>query len=178
MSNFDIILILVGSVMVALAGYRRLIGSLFLLVGAYVASLSAALLYQQAAYGLEAIGKGAHWFEGVVFIAIYFLIFAIFFIISLLAYADTSLPKLHFLDPLLGAAVGVALAAISMSMLWIGFNFMVSEYWEPYASYANLQIFHAGARLGPLMRQVFAFYLNLLSPFFLGSGLPPVFLNW
>ncbi|HEY89696.1 MAG TPA: CvpA family protein [Thermoflexia bacterium] len=178
MSIFDILLILVGLGMVALGAYRRFIGSLFLLVGAYVASLSAAIIYEQAAYGLSAIGKGAHWFEGVVFIVLYFLIFTIFFIVSLFTYSDTSLPQLRFLDPLLGAVGGLVPAAISMAMLWVGFNFIVSEYWEPYTSYTNLYNFHTGARLGPLVRQMLSFYLPLLYPFFWISGLPPVFLNW
>ena len=177
MSIFDILLILVGLIMVALGIYRRFIGSLFLLVGAYVASLSAALIYRQAAYGLSAIGKGEHWFEGVVFIALYFLIFIIFFIVSFFTYSDTSLPKLRFLDPLLGAVGGLAPAAISMAMFWVGFNFMMSEYWEPHASYADLYTFYASARLGPLLRQVLSLYLTLLYPFFWGSGLPPVFSN-
>lgn len=178
MSAFDILLILVGGGMVALSSYRRLIGSLILLVGAYVASLTAALFYEQAAYGLSTIGKGTHWFEGVVFLGLYFLIFAIFFIVSVAAYPDTSLPKLRFFDQVLGGVIGVGLAAVSMAILWVGFNFMVGEYWEPYDSYAKLQIFYAGASLRPLMRQILSFYLNLLYPFFLRGGFPPVFLNF
>ncbi|MGC9399203.1 MAG: CvpA family protein [Anaerolineae bacterium] len=170
----DALFILLGLLLVVLGVYRRFIGALFLLGGVYVATLVTALSYEEVAYRLLAIGKGAIWFEGLMFIVVYLLVLVIFFVVSLVAFPDTSFSKLHFLDPLLGGALGAVAGAITISLVYRGVGYMISQTWEPFNSYSNIYGMWAGSRLGMIISQLSAPYYYLLYPFFIKVGLPPV----
>ncbi len=170
----DAILILLGVLLLGLCIYRKLVGAAFLLGGVYVSTLISALFYEDVAYLLNAIGKGAIWFKGLVFLLVYLLVLAIFFVVNRISYPDTSLPKLRFLDPLLGAVVGLPVAVVSMALVYRAFGYMVSQQWEPFATYSNLYMAWAGSRIGPLVDRLLSAYLYLIYPFFMRQGLPPV----
>ena len=170
----DSLLALLGMLLIGLGIYRRFIGAAFLLAGVYVATLISAISYRAAAYRLKAIGHEAIWFKGLIFIILYLLTLLIFFIATRIAFPDTSLPKWRFLDPLLGLVLGVLTAAISLALVYRAFGYMVSQEWEPFATYSQLYVTWAGSRIGPLVDRLLSVYLYLLYPFFMRQGLPPV----
>ncbi len=172
----DALLVILGLLLIALSFYRKAIGSLFLLGGAYISTVVAALSYEMVAYRLTEIGKGQLWFEALMFIVLYLFALVIFFIVSRMAFPDTSSPKLRFFDPILGGVVGIAVALISMSMVYRGMGYMVSQTWEPFARYSGIYGMWASSRIGPLVNSIVAPYLYLLYPFFIRTGLPPVLL--
>lgn len=174
MSPLDILLIMLGLFVVALCVYARFVRALFLLVGAYTATLTGVFLYQLAAFRLQAIGKGSIWFEGTVFLLIFFVTLLVFFLISRAAYPDTTLPKLGSLDYLLGAPVGILVAGIIITMIYQGLGVMVSEYWEPYSTFASMSALHGGLHLAPLLRTFMSLYGYLFYPFFFNIGFPPM----
>ncbi|MEA3395853.1 MAG: CvpA family protein [Chloroflexota bacterium] len=174
MSPLDILLIMLGLFIVALCLYARFVRALFLLVGAYTATLMGLFFYQLAAFRLQAIGKGAIWFEGTMFLLIFFVILLAFFLISRAAYPDTTLPKLGSLDYLLGAPVGILVAGIVITMIYQSLGVMVSEYWEPYDTFASMSALHGGLHLAPFLRTFRSLYGYLFYPFFFNIGFPPV----
>lgn len=108
MGPLDWLLLLIAGACVAISLYQRFVRTVFMAIGAYVGTLFSALLYQEAAFRLKAIGHEKPWFEGLVFILLFLLIFLAFYFVSRAAYRDTSLPKLGFLDHLLGGRGGRA----------------------------------------------------------------------
>ncbi len=174
MSPLDILLIMLGLFVVALCLYVRFVRALFLLVGAYTATLMGVFLYQLAAFRLQAIGNGEMWFEGTMFLLIFFVILLAFFLISRAAYPDTTLPKLGFLDYLLGALVGILVAGVVITIIYQGLGVMVSEYWEPYSTFASMSALYGGLHLAPLLRTFLSLYGYLFYPFFFSIGFPPV----
>jgi uncharacterized membrane protein required for colicin V production len=171
----DALLVLLGLLLIILGIYRRLIGAAFLLAGTYVATLISALAYEEVAYRLQAIGHNTLWFEALVFILLYLSILLVFFIVSRIAYPDTSIPKIGFLDAVLGAVVGIPIAIASMAMVYRGIGYMVSEMWQPFDTYSNIYTMWASSRIGPLANSFLSAYLYLIYPFFVKAGLPPVF---
>ena len=173
MSSLDILLIMLGLFVVVLCLYGRFVRALMLLVGAYIATLAGVLLYKMAAFRLQAVGHNQMWFEGMVFLLIFFVILLAFFLISRSAYPDTTLPTLGVLDYFLGALVGILVAGVVMVMTYQGLGVMVSEYWEPYSTFANISALHGGLHLAPLLRTFLSFYGYLFYPFFFNIGFPP-----
>lgn len=174
MGPFDMLLILIAVGCIAISMYQRLVRTIIMLSGAYIATLLSVLLYQEAAFRLKAIGQEKAWFEGVVFLALFFILFLVIYLASRAAYPDTTLPKLGFLDHLLGGVVGVVVAAILMVIIYNGLGVMTSRYWEPFVSYANLINLRAGIQLGPFLRQIVQIYAYAFYPFFVGIGFPKV----
>jgi len=174
MGPLDWLLLLIAGACVAISLYQRFVRTVFMAIGAYVGTLFSALLYREAAFRLKAIGHEKPWFEGLVFILLFFLIFLVFYFVSRAAYRDTSLPKLGFLDHLLGGVVGVLVAAILLVILYNGFGVMVSEYWDPFPSYVQLLNLRGSIQLGGLIRQLTQIYAQAFYPFFYATGFPPV----
>ncbi|MFP4343305.1 MAG: CvpA family protein [Anaerolineales bacterium] len=174
MATLDILLLLVGLLMVVFSAAVRTVKALFMMVGVYFATLTGALLYQELAFRLKLFGNEEIWFEGLVFIALFFLLLFIFFLILRAAFPDSSLPKIGFLDVLFGGLVGVVVALLTMTMVYQGVKVMVSDSWEPFTRYASIQGQYFGSRLGPWLKQVLSLYLYAFYPFFVGTGFPPV----
>lgn len=174
MGPMDMLLLLIAIGCIALSLYQRFIRSLIMVVGAYIATLISTLMYKDAAFRLKAIGHGTAWFEGTIFLVLFFLIFLVFYFAGRAAYPDTSLPKLGFLDHLLGGALGVVAAAILMIVIYNGLGVMVAEFWEPYPAYVSLVNLRAGIQLGGLIRQLTQIYALAFYPFFVGIGFPRV----
>ncbi|MDX9955873.1 MAG: CvpA family protein [Anaerolineae bacterium] len=174
MGPMDMFLLLIAVGCIVLSLYQRFIRSLIMVVGAYIGTLISALIYKDAAFRLKAIGHGAAWFEGTVFLVLFFLVFLVFYFASRAAYPDTSLPKLGFLDHLLGGALGVIAAAILMIVVYNGLGVMVSDFWEPYPAYVSMVNMRGGIKLGGLIRQLTQIYALAFYPFFYGIGFPRV----
>lgn len=174
MGPLDMLLLLIAVGCIVLLLIQRFIRALITLIGAYIGTLISALLYQDVAFRLKAIGHGAAWFEGAMFLALFFLIFIIFYFASRAAYPDTSLPKLGFLDNLLGGVLGVAVAAILMIVIYNGLGVMVAKNWEPYPAYVTVVNLRGGIQLGGLIRQLTQLYALAFYPFFYGVGFPRV----
>ncbi len=174
MGPLDMLLLLIAVGCVALSLYQRLVRTVIMLVAAYIATLISALVFEEAAFRLKAIGQGEAWFEGVTFLALFFLIFLVFYFASRAAYPDTSLPKLGFLDHLLGGVVGVLVAAILMVVIYNSLGLMVAKYWDPYATYVGLINLRGGIRLGAIIRQLTQYVALAFYPFFFGIGFPRV----
>ncbi len=172
MGLVDVLMILVGVMFFLLLIYARLIRAVLLLAAAYVSTLGSALLYQTTAFRLKAFGHGEIWFEGLMFILLFFLIFLIFFLVSRAAFKDTTLPKLGFLDYVLGGVVGIPVVFIVLTVIYHGLGVMVSGYWEPYKSFANLNSMFTGIGTAGIWRQFMGFYRYLFFPFFMRTGFP------
>lgn len=172
MGPFDLLLLLIAVMCVAISLYQRLVRTVIMLSGAYVGTLISVLLYQDVAFRLKALGQEKAWFEGVVFMVLFFIFFLVFYLISRAAYPDTSLPKLGFLDHLLGGLVGLPVAAILLVIIYNGLGVMTSRYWEPFTTYASLINLRNGIQLGGLIRQIVQLYAYAFYPFFIGTGFP------
>lgn len=175
MSTLDILLLFVGVIFVALGFYFRFLRSAAMLLSAYIATLSSLLLYREAAYRLQAIGGVSSLFDGIVFLGLFFLVFIVFMIVTGVAYPDMTLPKLGFLDHLLGGVGGVVVGIIVMVVSYAALSLIVSEQWEPYASFANFYMQHARMQLGPFLRTIRSLYAYLFYFFFFKTGFPPAF---
>lgn len=174
MGVLDILLLFVGIIFVVLGFYFRFLRSAAMLLSAYVATLSALLMYREVAYRLQAIGGVSSLFDGIVFLGLFFLVFIVFMIVTGVAYPDMTLPKLGFLDRLLGGIGGIIAGVIVMVVAYAGLSLIVSQQWEPYASFANFYMQHAAMQLGPLLRAIRSIYAYLFYPFFF-KGFPPAF---
>jgi uncharacterized membrane protein required for colicin V production len=168
----DALLVTLGLIMLGLCIYRRFIGSLLLLAGAYVGLLIALISYEEVAYRMDAIGEGALWFEGLVFIVIYLLALIVFFIVSRVAFEDTSIPRLKFFDSLLGALVGVVVGAITMVVVYRGIGYMVSGPWSAQQTPGLVNLYQSSNLGGWLWLGYLR--LRLAYSFFYSQGFPPV----
>ncbi len=173
MTTFDVLLIVLGLCIVGLMAYLRTVKALFMLGGVYLSTLVSAMLYQGLAHGLSAIGQGELWFEGLVFILLFFIVFIVFLAVLRASFPDSSLPKIGALDYVLGGLVGVVVAVIVLLSIYGGVWVMVSEYWEPYQRYAQIQMMYSNSLLGPYLRLANDYYLYAFYPFFAAEGFPP-----
>ncbi|MBN1260610.1 MAG: CvpA family protein [Anaerolineae bacterium] len=173
MNPIDLLFVLLGLMIVVFAVLQRFIRTILMLVGAYIAALSSGLLYRPAAFRLEAIGQGSAWFEGIMFMLLFLIVFMVFFIITKVGYPDTSLPKLGFFDQVLGGILGIVVALIVLAVLYNGLGVMVERQWMPYATYANISAVRSSAALGPVFRTVMQFLGYAYFPFFFSVGFPP-----
>ncbi len=168
----DILLGILGLIIVGLSIHRRFIGSLLLLAGAYLSLLLALVSYETVAYRLQAIGEGALWFEALMFILIYLVSFFVFFIISKVTFEDTSMPKIKFLDPLLGALVGVVIAAATMVVVYRGLGYILSSQLAAERSPVLFQLYYT-SDLGGWLYRIYR-WLSPLYVFFFPRGFPSV----
>ncbi len=174
MATLDILLFLIGVLMIVFLASQRTVKALFMVVGVYFATLTGALIYPELAFRMKLFGNEEAWFEGLVFIAAFFLLLLVFFLVLRAAFPDSSLPKIGFLDVLFGAIVGVVVALLTMTMVYQGVKVMISDSWEPFTRYASIRNQYFGSRLGPWLKQVLSLYLYAFYPFFVSRGFPPV----
>jgi hypothetical protein len=174
MNALDLLLILIGLSVLILALASRLIRAGVLLVGAYFATFTGAVLYRPAAFRLQALGNEEAWFDGVMFLLLFYVVFLIFYFVSRWAYPDTSLPSLGFLDHVLGGVVGLVVAPIVMAMTYAGVGVMAGDYWEPFETFSTISSLYRGSLLGPYLNLFLRYYAVLFYPFFFRIGFPPV----
>jgi hypothetical protein len=111
--------------------------------------------------------------EGMVFLVLFLLLTIAGYVVSRLAFPVTKLPRIGFLDVLMGGLVGIIVAALIVSLIFNTLGYMVSERWETQTTTrASLRSQYLRARLLANTRQIMAIYDLAFAPFF--RGVPPI----
>lgn len=170
MNAFDSILVAVGIGLIALCLYLRTVRALLMVIGLGIAIVPAAILYTMVAHYLAAIGQGA-MLEGIVFFMLTAIFALVIFLVGKWAMPDTTLPSLGFVDYLLGGVLGVAFAALALTVIMITLAHTVS------APGTSRMVFNwwSTSGLRPTLNQVLRFYNGFVG-FFFPEGYPYILL--
>jgi len=172
MTALDVLVILLGVVLVALFAWQRMVRALFFLAIIWTGTLVAGLLYQEAAFRTQVVtGSNVTLSEGLFFLGLFGLTLIVGYFLVRAAFPDTRLPRLGFLDPLMGAVIGCIIAVLVAAVLINGWGVMVSGAWQDSAAWSRWAAPFAASVLRPLTREVIAVYRVLFLPFF--SEMPP-----
>lgn len=172
MSPIDILLLMVGAGLVLFLTYQRMARALFALGVLWAVSLLSGLLYKEAAYRVQAVaGSNVTLTEGIMFALLLVIFFVVGYILVAVAFPETRLPKIGFLDVLMGLLLGIIVAAIFVSLLHNAFGVMVSERWTDSRSWTTWRGYFVRSPLRPIGRTILMLWQQLLAPFF--PGLPP-----
>jgi len=174
MTSVDWLLIFLGVGVVVFFAVAGLMRALFTAAALWALTLLSAATYRQVAFRVQAIGgPNPSLFHGIVFDALLVILLVVSYILIHVAFPDTKLPKLGFLDNLLGMIVGVVIAVILVSLLLNSMGAMVAERWVTNETgWASLRAQYLGSGLRPHTSSVMAAYGWLFALFF--RGLPPV----
>lgn len=172
MQPTDIMLIFVGIIMVVFLAYQRMARALFALGVLWTATMMSGLLYEEAAFRIQAIaGNNPSLTEGLMFAGLLTLIFIVGYILICASFPETRLPKIGFLDVLMGFFLGIIVAVIFVALLQNALGVMVRERWTDSASWRIWRSFFVRSPLRTLLRQMLSLWRVLFIPFF--RTLPP-----
>jgi len=174
MTSIDWLLIFLGAGVVVFLAVAGLMRALFTAIALWAVTLLSAATYTDVAFRVQAIG-GANLslFRGIVFDTMLMILLVVGYILVYIAFPDTKLPKLGFLDNLLGMVVGVVIAVVLVSLLQNSMGAMVAERWVTNETgWASLRAQYLGSGLRPYTSSVVGAYGWLFALFF--RGLPPV----
>jgi len=174
MTSIDWLLIFLGAGVVVFLAVAGLMRALFTAIALWAVTLLSAATYTDVAFRVQAIG-GANLslFRGIVFDTMLMILLVVGYILLYIAFPDTKLPKLGFLDNLLGMVVGVVIAVVLVSLLQNSMGAMVAERWVTNETgWASLRAQYLGSGLRPYTSSVVGAYGWLFALFF--RGLPPV----
>lgn len=174
MTSIDWLLIFLGVGVVVFLAVAGLMRALFTAIALWAVTLLSAATYTDVAFRVQAIG-GANLslFRGIVFDTMLMILLVVGYILLYIAFPDTKLPKLGFLDNLLGMVVGVVIAVVLVSLLQNSMGAMVAERWVTNETgWASLRAQYLGSGLRPYTSSVVGAYGWLFALFF--RGLPPV----
>jgi len=176
MTAYDWLLIFFGAGLAISFIFQGLVRALFSLFALWSATLLAAVLYQETAFRLQAItGPNVSLARGLVFDGLLLIFLIAGYVLTRLAFPVTKLPKLGFLDNLLGLAVGAVIAVLLVSLLLNSMGVMVMERWVTNdRGWATLRASFAGSGIRAVTSRALAIYSWGFVPFF--KGLPPVLL--
>lgn len=173
MGPIDLLIIFFAVGVVSFLTYQRMAKALFALVVLWSATMLSALLYKEAAYRIKAVaGPNTSATEGLMFIGLFILFFVIGYVVVHASFPVTKLPKLGFLDFVMGFLLGAIIAAVIVALFQNAVGVMVREQWTNYNSWANIRRDFMTSPLRPLSRQLLGIYRWLFAPFF--RTLPPV----
>ncbi|HOU11677.1 MAG TPA: CvpA family protein [Anaerolineae bacterium] len=173
MGPIDLLIIFVAMGVVGFLTYQRMAKALFSLAIVWVATMLSALLYKEAAYRIKAVaGPNTSATEGLMFIGLFILFFVIGYVAIHASFPVTRLPKLGFLDFVMGFLLGTIVAAVIMALFSNAVGVMVREQWTNYTSWANIRRDFMTSPLRPFSQQLLSLYRWLFAPFF--RTLPPV----
>jgi uncharacterized membrane protein required for colicin V production len=173
MGPFDLLIIFVAVGIVGFLTYQRMAKALFSLAVLWAATMFGALLYKEAAYRIKAIaGPNTSLTEGAMFIGLFLLFFVVGYILIHTSFPVTKLPKIGFLDYVMGFLLGVIVAAVMVALLENAIGVMVSEQWTNYRSWASIRGDFTASPLRALSRNILNIYRWLFVPFF--RALPPI----
>ena len=143
MTPFDFLLIIFGVGIVVFGAFQRMLRMLFMLAVVWLATYG--VTNPQLVLG--------------VFLVLFMLLTIAGYAVSRLAFPITKLPKIGFLDVLMGGLIGAAVAALVLSLVFNTLGFMVNERWEVQTqTWYSLRSQFLGARLLPYIRQVMNYY--------------------
>jgi uncharacterized membrane protein required for colicin V production len=173
MGPIDLLIIFVAVGVVGFLTYQRMAKALFSLAIMWAATMFSALLYKEVAYRIKAIaGPNTSLTEGVTFIGLFILFFVVGYVAIHAAFPVTKLPKLGFLDYVMGFLLGIIVTIVIVALFENAVGVMVGEQWKNFSSWANMRRDFINSPLRPLSRQLLSIYRWLFVPFF--RALPPV----
>ena len=174
MTPFDFLLIIFGVGIVIFGAFQRMLRMLFMLIVVWLAAFLGALSYEYVTVPVQALApNNPTAVEGMVFLVLFLLFTIAGYVVSRLAFPVTKLPKIGFLDVLMGGLIGIVVAAVMLSLVFNTLGFIVSERWETQTTaWISLRSQFLGARLLPYVRQVMNVYVRAFTPFF--RDVPPV----
>ncbi|MCJ7550034.1 MAG: hypothetical protein MUQ30_10170 [Anaerolineae bacterium] len=174
MTSIDWLLIFLGVGVVVLFAVAGLMRALFTAIVLWAVTLLSAATYTDVAFRVQAIGgENLSLFRGIVFDTMVVVLLVVGYVLVHIAFPDTKLPKLGFLDNLLGMVIGVAIAVVLVSLLQNSMGAMVAERWVTNETgWASLRAQYLGSGLRPYTSSVVGAYGWLFALFF--RGLPPV----
>lgn len=172
MGPIDMLLVFAGIGVVFFLTYQRMARALFSLGVLWAATMMSGLLYEEAAYRVKAVaGNNPSLTEGLMFALLLVIFFVVGTILVHLSFPETRLPKIGFLDVMMGFLLGVVVAAILTALLQNAMGVMVRERWTNAASWNTWHGYFARSPLRPLSRVLLGLWRQLLAPFF--RTLPP-----
>jgi uncharacterized membrane protein required for colicin V production len=174
MTAYDWIIVFFGVGLVVLFTFERMLRALFGLGVLWSATLMSSMLYVEVAHRVQAMtGPRRVLARGIIFDVLLLLIFVAGYVIIRLSFPDTRLPKLGFLDTVLGFVLGCVIAVVFMSLLVNSIGVMVVDRWlsDP-NGWAMLRYTYLSSGLRPYTSLVLKAYSFLFLIFF--RGLPPV----
>lgn len=176
MTAYDWLLIFFGAGLAIFFIFQGLVRALFSFFALWSATLLAAVLYQETTFRLQAItGPNVSLARGLVFDGLLLIFLIAGYVLTRLAFPVTKLPKLGFLDNVLGLIVGAVIALLLVSLLLNSMGVMVMERWVTNdRGWATLRASFVGSGIRGITSQALAIYSWGFVPFF--KGLPPVLL--
>lgn len=186
MTTLDGFLILLGATIVLLCAMEGLIRTLILLLSFYLVTTAAGLLTlaTEAIRGIaialtRATGAGGVpnmvMAQTVAFVGLGIPLFVGAYLLSRMTFPDTTIPKIQWLDNVLGLLVGIVLALVIMAVTYNTWGVAVSMRWENVHLWQNMQAAYVGSGLQPLMHQVLLAYKPFLFLFAM-TEYPPFFI--
>jgi len=173
MGPLDMVIIFLAVGVVAFLTYQRMARALFSLAVLWAATMLSALLYKEAAYRFKVVtGPNRSLAEGAFFIGLFIIFFVLGYVVIHVSFPVTKLPKLGFLDYVMGFLLGLIIAAVIVALLHNAIGVMVSERWTDHAAWVRMRNDFYASPLQPFSRTVLSVYGWLFSPFF--RPLPPV----
>ena len=172
MNPIDMLLIMVGIGIVFFLAYQRMARALFALGVLWAVSLICGLLYEEAAYRVQAVaGSNVPLTEGIMFILLLVIFFVVGYVLVHVSFPETRLPKIGSLDVLMGLLLGIVVATIFVALLQNALGVMVRERWVDARSWNTWHSYFVRSSLRPISRTILTLWRQLLAPFF--PGLPP-----
>ncbi len=173
MGPIDLLLIFVAIGVVAFLTYQRMARALFMLAITWAATMFSALLYKEGAYRIQAVtGPDTTATEGTVFIVLFLLFLILGYVVISVSFPVTRLPKIGFLDYVMGFLLGIIVAVLIVTMIENAIGVMVSKQWTNPAAWANLRRNFLRSPLRLFTRDILTIYRWLFVPFF--RTLPPI----
>ena len=185
MTVLDGFLILIGITIVLLCTMEGLLRSFIMLLSFYFIITGAGMvtLGTEALRGIAVAlsratgGSGAPNMivtQTVAFVGLAIPLFIGAYILSKMVFPETTIPKLKWLDNVLGLLLGVVLALVVMAVIYGTWGTAVSVQWHNRQTWANMRFIYAHARLRPVMGQVLAYFRPFLF-LFAAIEYPPFF---
>lgn len=185
MTVLDGFLIMIGITIVLLCTIEGLLRSFIMLLSYYfiVSGVGIMTLATEALGGIATAlsqvtgGTGTPNLlltQTVAFAILAFPLFIMAYILSKVIFRETAMPKLKFMDNVLGLFLGVVLGLVVMATIYGVWGSAVSVQWKNRQLWNNMKIAYVYAGLRPLMRQVLASFRSALL-LFAFTEYPPFF---
>jgi hypothetical protein len=185
MTMLDGFLILIGVTIVLLCTMEGLLRSFIMLLAFYFIITGAGMvtLGTEALRGIAVTlsratgGAGAPNMvvtQAVAFAGLAIPLFIGAYILSKVVFPETTMPKLKWMDNVLGLLLGVVLALVVMAVIYGTWGAAVSVQWHNRQAWLNIRFLYRHARLRPLMGQVLAYFRPFLF-LFAATEYPPFF---
>jgi len=166
MGALDLLILFVAVGVVAFLTYQRMVRVLFSLAVLWAATMLSGLLYEEAAFRLKAVtGPNRSLAEGAFFIGLFTLFFVVGYIVMQVSFPVTKLPKLGFLDYVMGFLLSLIVAAAFVALLHNAIGVMVSARWTDHVAWVRMRNDFYASPLLPFSRTVLSLYRWLFVPF-------------